>query len=191
MTLALAIVGTVILLGGVFFCVVGGIGLIRLPDFYSRCHAAGMTDSAGAAGVLVGLCFFAEPLVIAKLLTVVAFIWLSSVVSTHALVKAAYARGIRLENPRVRDWTTRPSKSGEAEVVVPTAAEAPSLDELALGVEREVDAAEAPDLAAEHELTAVTEQEEREAAIPELDLSAQPEPEPVAETDDDDEEVRS
>ncbi len=134
MTLALAIVGTIVLTGGVFFVLVGGTGLIRLPDFYSRCHAAGMTDSAGAAGVLVGLCFFAEPLVIVKLLTVVAFIWFSSVVSTHALVKAAYARGIRLENPRVRDWTVRPDESAEsveeAETTIPKAAKMPSFGHL-------------------------------------------------------------
>lgn len=106
MTFALAIVGSVFLLGGAVFCLIGGIGLLRLPDFYSRCHAAGMTDSAGAGGILLGLCFFAPPLAIVKLLTIVVFIWLSSAVSTHALVKAAYARGIRVQNPRVRDWTT-------------------------------------------------------------------------------------
>lgn len=135
MTLALAIIGSVMLAGGVFFCVVGGIGLVRLPDFYSRCHAAGMTDSAGAAGILVGLCFFAEPLVIVKLLTVVAFIWLSSVVSTHALVKAAYARGIKLDNPRVRDWTVRPDKSAATEAVteVPKAAKVPSFEMADIG----------------------------------------------------------
>lgn len=104
MTLALEILGSVFLFGGIVFCTIGGIGLVRLPDFYSRCHAAGMTDSAGAGGVLVGLCFFAPPLVIVKLLTILVFIWLSSTVSTHALVKAAYARGLRLEQPRVRDW---------------------------------------------------------------------------------------
>ena len=103
--MVLGVVGSVLVLGGVGFCLVGGISLLRLPDFYSRCHAAGVTDSAGAGGVLLGLCFFAPPLAIVKLVTIVGFIWLSSTVSTHALVKAAYARGLRLENPRVRDWT--------------------------------------------------------------------------------------
>ncbi len=142
MSLALAIIGTVFLAGGVFFCVVGGIGLLRLPDFYSRCHAAGMTDSAGAMGILVGLCFFAEPLVIVKLVTVVGFIWLSSVVSTHALVKAAYARGIRMENPRVRDWTVRPEKgtaAAEAKTEVPKAAKVPSFDMAPIGSESDAE----------------------------------------------------
>ena len=108
MSAALSIMGSLVVLGGVLFCIIGGIGLVRLPDFYSRSHAAGMADSAGAGGVLLGLCFFAEPLVIVKLLTIVAFIWLSSVVSTHALMKAAYARGVKVDNPRVRDWTVAP-----------------------------------------------------------------------------------
>ena len=129
MSEVLAIVGTIFIAGGAFFSLVGGIGLLRLPDFYTRCHAAGMTDSAGAAGVLVGLCFFAEPLVVVKLLTVVAFIWLSSAVSTHALVKAAYARGLKLVNPRVRDWTVppsgRPSHVEVPAVVLPATARVP------------------------------------------------------------------
>lgn len=105
MTLALDIIATILIGGGSFFCVVGAIGLLRLRGFYSRCHAAGVTDSAGAAGILVGLCFVSEPLIAFKLLTILVFLWLSSVASTHALVKAAYARGIKLHEPIIKDWT--------------------------------------------------------------------------------------
>lgn len=102
---ALDIACAVFVLGGSFFCVVGGIGLVRMPDFYSRCHAAGMTDSAGAAGILVGLLFVSDFIVAIKLVTVLIFTWLSSVAATHALVKAAYAQGVRVEKPRLKDWT--------------------------------------------------------------------------------------
>lgn len=105
MTLALDIIATILIGGGSFFCVVGAIGLLRLRGFYSRCHAAGVTDSAGAAGILVGLCFVSEPLIAFKLLTILVFLWLSSVASTHALVKAAYARGVKLHRPEIKDWT--------------------------------------------------------------------------------------
>ncbi|MEM9863498.1 MAG: monovalent cation/H(+) antiporter subunit G [Myxococcota bacterium] len=111
-------IGAALILGGSVFCVIGAIGVIRLPDFYSRCHAAGVTDSAGAAGVLFGLCFMSAPLIAFKLITILAFLWLSSSVATHALVQAAYARGVRVENPRVKDWThgqeTSAKKEGEA-----------------------------------------------------------------------------
>jgi len=102
----------VFLLGGTLFTVIGGIGMIRLPSFYTRCHAAGMTDSAGAAGVLLGLCFVAEPLVAVKLLSVLAFIWLTSVASTHALVKAAYARGLRFYDEQPIDLTNKRPQPG-------------------------------------------------------------------------------
>ena len=44
-----------LLLAGSFFCIVGGIGLIRLPDFFARIHGAGITDTLGASLVLAGL----------------------------------------------------------------------------------------------------------------------------------------
>ena len=43
------------LLAGGFFVLVGGIGLIRLPDFFTRLHAAGITDTMGAGLILLGL----------------------------------------------------------------------------------------------------------------------------------------
>ena len=43
------------LLGGAGFCVVGGVGLLRLPDFFTRCHGAGITDTMGAGMILIGL----------------------------------------------------------------------------------------------------------------------------------------
>lgn len=41
--------------GGLFFCLMGGIGLLRFPDFYARCHAAGMTDTLGSILLIAGL----------------------------------------------------------------------------------------------------------------------------------------
>lgn len=114
-------------ISGSLFSVIGGIGLLRFPDFYSRTHAAGMTDSAGAGAILFGLCFVSEPLVIIKLITVLAFLWLSSVASTHALVKAAHARGVRVQKTKVRDWTR--SKTGSVHPANP-ADSAPSEQEL-------------------------------------------------------------
>ena len=49
------IAGWILLVLGSFFCFVGALGLIRLPDFYSRVHAAGVVDSLGAILILLGL----------------------------------------------------------------------------------------------------------------------------------------
>lgn len=113
------VVCAVLVLSGCAFCVIGGIGLIRLPDVYTRCHAAGMQDSAGVGGILLGLAFASnvhQPLVTIKLLMILLFVWLSSVVSTHALLKAAYARGVRVDDDDPEDWTVpRPPVRGEEE----------------------------------------------------------------------------
>ena len=53
MTLAVDIAGWVFLLLGSFFCVVGGVGILRLPDFYSRLHGAGITDTLGAGLIFI------------------------------------------------------------------------------------------------------------------------------------------
>lgn len=79
-----------LILGGLFFVVVGTIGLIRMPDVYTRLHAAGMTDSIGAGAILLGLAVQAGPTLISvRLLLISAFLLLTSPVGTHALARAA------------------------------------------------------------------------------------------------------
>jgi len=83
------------LMGGAFFVVVGGIGVLRMPDLFTRLHAAGITDTMGAGLILVGLTFQAGlSLVTVKLVLVLGFLWFSSPVSTYALARAALARGL-------------------------------------------------------------------------------------------------
>lgn len=87
-----------LLIAGSSFCLLGGVGLLRFRDFYSRIHAASMTDSLGAPLILLGLMVQAGvSLVSIKLLTVWVFLWLTSPASSHALAKAAYAAGIKVE----------------------------------------------------------------------------------------------
>jgi multicomponent Na+:H+ antiporter subunit G len=80
---------------------IGGLGLLRLPDFYTRTHGASITDTLGANGVVIGLIVAelslveANPLFAAKMFLLLVFLFLASPTSGHALVKAAYARGVR------------------------------------------------------------------------------------------------
>ena len=86
----------VLLLVGTFFSIVGGFGLLRMPDFYARSHAGGVTDTFGAGFVLVGLMVLAGlSLNALKLAFVLAFLLITGPVSAHSLAKAAYARGVR------------------------------------------------------------------------------------------------
>ncbi len=86
----------VLLVFGALTCVTGGVGLHRMPDFYSRTHAGGLTDTLGATAILFGLVLQAGlTLVSVKLLMLAFLLHLTSPTATHALVKAAYSRGLR------------------------------------------------------------------------------------------------
>ena len=78
------------IVGGIFFIVVGSIGLIRMPDIYTRLHAAGMTDTMGAGLLLLGLSFQAGlTLTTVRLMMIWAFLLFTSPIGTHALARAA------------------------------------------------------------------------------------------------------
>ena len=84
-----------LLVGGSFFCVTGALGLIRLPDFYSRLHGAGIIDTLGAGLILIGLMLQAGlSLITVKLLFVLFFILVTSPTATHAIAHAAHDRGL-------------------------------------------------------------------------------------------------
>lgn len=84
------------LAAGGFFCVTGALGLCRMPDFYTRMHAASITDTLGAGLILLGLALQAGlTLVAVKLLMIGLLIFFTSPTATHALAKAAYARGVK------------------------------------------------------------------------------------------------
>lgn len=92
------IVSWVCLVSGAVFCVIGGVGILRLPDIYTRTHAATITDTLGASLILVGLAVQAGPgLTALKLLMVLLFLLYTSPVGGHALVAAAYSGGVRAD----------------------------------------------------------------------------------------------
>lgn len=81
-------------LGGIF-CVIGAIGLLRMPDFYTRMHAASVIETLGAGLVIAGLMVQAGwTLATAKLAILGLLIFFTSPTATHALAKAAYERGV-------------------------------------------------------------------------------------------------
>ena len=83
------------LLIGSFLCFSGGIGLLRFPDFYTRMHAVGVTDTLGAGMILVGLMIIStDLLVVAKLVMVLLLTWLIGPTTSHVLAKAAYHNGL-------------------------------------------------------------------------------------------------
>lgn len=96
MSVVLDVLSWVLLVGGGFFVVVGGIGLLRMPDVFTRMHAGGIADTMGTGMILVGLLLQSDDwLVIAKLLLILYFIIFANPTSTHAVARSALDNDIR------------------------------------------------------------------------------------------------
>ncbi len=92
---------------GSFFLVAGAIGLLRMPDVYTRMHAASVMETLGATLLILGLMVQAGlTLVALKLLFVLALLFFFSPVASHALAQAALYAGVKpilSEDRRDRD----------------------------------------------------------------------------------------
>jgi len=90
------IVSWISLVVGGLFCIVGAVGMLRMPDFYTRMHAASVVDTMGAGFVLFGLLLQAGfTLVAVKLLMIGALLLFASPTGAHALARAAFERGVK------------------------------------------------------------------------------------------------
>lgn len=108
MTFVLDAASWLCLVAGGLFCIVGGVGMLRMPDFYTRMHAASVIETLGGGLILLGLMLQAGlTLVAAKLLIVALLIFFASPTATHALAQAAMARGLQ---PQLDDSEVTPSK---------------------------------------------------------------------------------
>ncbi|RJS93121.1 monovalent cation/H(+) antiporter subunit G [Salinisphaera sp. Q1T1-3] len=93
---------------GAVLSVVSGIGMLRLPDLYTRIHAASVADTGGMILILAGLMIQAGlGLVTAKLVLIVIFLLITSPTATHALARAARQDGVTPESNAQRTKTTR------------------------------------------------------------------------------------
>ena len=93
------------LITGALFSMIGGLGIIRLPEFYSRMHGGGITDTLGAGLIVAGLMFQGGlSLSTLKLVMILFFLIVTSPTACHALAKSALSQGLKpeLENDRVQ-----------------------------------------------------------------------------------------
>ncbi|MDQ2068965.1 monovalent cation/H(+) antiporter subunit G [Natronospira bacteriovora] len=90
MELLINVTSGIMLAAGSLLLIIGGIGLLRFPDFYSRLQAAGITDTLCSILILVGLMLQAGSIpVAAKLLFTLLFLMFTAPTASHALAKAA------------------------------------------------------------------------------------------------------
>ena len=96
MVMLIDILSGLCIAAGVIALLTGSIGLIRLPDLYSRTHAVGMMDTAGVGFIILGLIIHEGlTLVSVKLALVGIFLFFTSPIATHAVAQVAYRSGVK------------------------------------------------------------------------------------------------
>lgn len=89
------IIATLLILG-CFFAVTGGIGVLRMPDIYTRIHPAGKSDTMAQMLILSGLIVHdGFTLVSVKLLMIILFLFITTPTATHAVAKASHLSGLQ------------------------------------------------------------------------------------------------
>lgn len=102
------ILSWVCLVAGAFFIFTGAVGLLRMPDFFTRLHPAGMNDSAGLTLVLIALALHSGfGVLTAKIILLMFFLMITSSTASHALAKAAIHSGVKPMQGKIKKATKR------------------------------------------------------------------------------------
>ena len=97
------LVGLLIIIGAVFG-LAAAVGLLRLPDVYSRMHAASKAGTLGSCLMILALAIHAsDQATVTRAIAGIVFFLLTAPISSHLLAKAAYAAGYRLWEKSVHD----------------------------------------------------------------------------------------
>ena len=96
MTLAIEFASWVLILLGSFFTIVGAFGIVRMPEIFTRMHAASVTDTLGIGFLILGMSLQAGfDLVTLKLVFLLALFFFTGPVVTHALAQACLHVGVK------------------------------------------------------------------------------------------------
>lgn len=113
MSILVDAISLILMLIGSVFVFAGGVGLLRLPDFFTRLHATSVTDTAGIGFIAAGLLLQSGfSLASVKLLLILFFMVFTGPTATHALAKAALHGGLR---PEAAEAAAAGSGHGEEE----------------------------------------------------------------------------
>ncbi len=90
-------IGYFLMVLGAIFLLLGGIGIVRLPDIYSRLQAGTKASTLGAMSLILGVGLL-QPQWLIKSLVIIVFIGLSNPISSHALARGSYRH-------KIKPWT--------------------------------------------------------------------------------------
>jgi multicomponent Na+:H+ antiporter subunit G len=91
----LDLVAAALLLNGLLFVIGSSVGITRLPDLFTRAHAASKCDTVGATSILAALALLAPPAAAAKLLALALLVVVTGPTTAHALARSAWRSGRR------------------------------------------------------------------------------------------------
>ena len=112
MTAILELLSSLCLLLGGMLCITGGVGLLRMPDFFSRVHASGVTDTLAAPLLLIGLLLQMDwSLDSVKVIMILLIVLATNPTATHAITRAALRFGLV---PWARKTTAKKDEAEEA-----------------------------------------------------------------------------
>lgn len=98
MSLVLNVLAAVLIAGGAIFMLVAALGVFRLPDLLTRMHAATKAGTLGAGLLLVAVAiFYGELSLTARAVATILFLLLTAPVSAHAIGRASYYSGVRVD----------------------------------------------------------------------------------------------
>lgn len=90
------LLGVMLIVPGLVLLAIGALGAVRLPDFYCRSHAIGVTDTLGTLLVVTGVALTCGWTILTlKMMLLVIFIYIANPTITHVLVRAAYRSGLK------------------------------------------------------------------------------------------------
>jgi len=113
MTVVLEYLSGLFLFAGALLCITGGVGLLRMPDFFSRVHASGVTETLATTLLLTGLLLQMDwSLDSVKVIMILALVLSIGPIATHAMAKATLHGGQR---PLVFDGESAEKKAVEAD----------------------------------------------------------------------------
>ncbi len=96
MDMIVEVLSWVFIVSGSFFTIVGSLGVLRLPDFWTRLHGMSISDSAGVILLILGMAMQAGlTLITVKLFIILAFLFITGPTSTHAVANAALVSGLK------------------------------------------------------------------------------------------------
>ena len=111
MSMLADVISWILLLSGSAFLFVGGLGALRMPSFYTRMHAASLTDTAGTILILTGVMLQAGlSLALIKLLAILIFLLLTGPTASYALANAALLSGMKPDAKTHSSDDTDPEK---------------------------------------------------------------------------------